>query len=107
MHTVVVEPSGLRLSVADGESVAEAAWRQGYTWPTTCWGQAECTICWVAVLEGADRVSPVSAEEEGAMEQSLTPHVFTVGVRLACRLQVHGDGVVLEKKGVRPPPDAA
>jgi 2Fe-2S ferredoxin len=105
MRTVTIRPSGIELPVDDGETVAEAAWRQGYTWPTTCFGQAECTICWVTVLEGADRVSTVEADEAEALQSVLAPQLFSDDVRLACRLSVVGDGVVLQKKGVRPPGD--
>jgi 2Fe-2S ferredoxin len=101
MPEVVILPNRLMLEVEDGESVAEAAWRQGWTWPTTCWGQAECTVCWVTVEEG--EVSPLDAEEDEALQSSLSPHLLSDGVRLACRLYVRGGGVVLRKKGVRPP----
>jgi 2Fe-2S ferredoxin len=106
MYTVTIQPSGVELSVEDGESVAVAAWRQGYTWPTTCWGQAQCTICWVTVLEGAGQLSTPTAEEDEALASTLAPQLFADDVRLACRVLVAGDGVVLQKKGVRAAADS-
>jgi len=105
---VRIEPSGLRLEVPDGESVAEAAWRQGYHWPTTCWGQADCMVCRVEVIEGADAVRDAGPEEVGAVRHKLPPSLHRPATRLACRLEVTGIGVVLRKQGVRPPaPPAA
>jgi hypothetical protein len=43
------EPLGVDLELEPGESVIEVAWRLGYRWPTTCWGQAECMLCRVDV----------------------------------------------------------
>ena len=103
MVLVRIEPSGLRLEVPDGESVAEAAWRQGYHWPTTCWGQADCMVCRVEVIEGADAVRDARPEEVGAVRRKLPPSLRRPGTRLACRLEVTGIGVVLRKEGVRPP----
>jgi ferredoxin, 2Fe-2S len=103
---VRVEPLGAELEVRSGETLAEAAWRLGYGWPTTCWGQAECTLCWVRVVGGEDHVAPPEAEEAEALLHLLPSAVRRPGVRLACRLSVTGEGVVVEKYGVRPPPPA-
>jgi 2Fe-2S ferredoxin len=101
--TVRIEPAGLELEVAPGESVAEAAWRQGYHWPTQCWGQAECMACFTKVVSGDLEVEPPTGEELRQME-TLLPRLWRSSqTRLACRLQIRGPGVVLEKKGVRPP----
>jgi len=100
---VRIEPSGLRLDVPEGEPVAEAAWRQGYQWPTTCWGQADCMVCRVEVLEGADAVRDAGSEELDAVRRKLSPSLHRPGTRLACRLEVTGEGVVLRKEGVRGP----
>jgi ferredoxin, 2Fe-2S len=100
---VRIEPSGLHLDVPDGESVAEAAWRLGYHWPTTCWGQADCMLCRVEVLEGSDAVRAAGPEEVAAVRQKLSPSLRRPATRLACRLEVTGEGVVLRKEGVRPP----
>lgn len=37
MPLVTILPGNLQIEVATGETLAQAAWRQGYHWPTTCW----------------------------------------------------------------------
>jgi ferredoxin, 2Fe-2S len=103
MPTVRVEPAGLDIEVAPGESVAEAAWRQGYTWPTKCWGQAECMVCYVRVVDGELDCVPADDEELFQMRTLLPIRLRSPLTRLACRIKVKGNGLVLEKKGVRPP----
>ena len=103
MASVRVEPGGVEFEVAPGESVAEAAWNHGYTWPTKCWGQAECMVCWVRVLDGELDAEPPTEEELSAMRTRLPVKLRSPLTRLACRLRVSGDGLVLEKKGVRGP----
>jgi 2Fe-2S ferredoxin len=103
MAIVHVEPGGIDIKVEAGESVAEAAWRQGYTWPTKCWGQLECTACFVRIAEGEEFVIPAQDDEIFAMRTILPARLRSPLVRLGCRIQVTADGVQLEKKGVRPP----
>ncbi len=103
MACVRVEPAGVEFDVKPGESVAEAAWRLGYTWPTKCWGQAECMVCFVRVIGGEVRAQPAGDAELLAMRTLLPRRLRGPLTRLACRLQVTGDGLVVEKKGVQPP----
>jgi len=103
MHTVRVEPRGLVVEVNQGESVAEAAWRLGFSWPTRCYGQAECMLCFVRVLDGELSTEPAGEEELLALRTRLPRRLRSPLVRLACRLKVTGDGVVVEKRGVRAP----
>lgn len=103
MPTVRVEPSGIEFDVAVGETVAEAAWRLGYTWPTKCWGKAECMVCWTRILAGELSVEPLGPEEQLAMRSRLPPKLKSQFTRLACRMVVTREGLVLEKKGVVPP----
>jgi 2Fe-2S ferredoxin len=97
MPSITVEPDRIVLALAPGETLIEAAWRLGYVWPTTCYGQAECTACHVEIVDGGEHASPVQDDEAaalavlGARRQS---------VRLACRLKFNGDAVV-RKRGVR------
>ena len=65
MPTVTIVPGDIALTVEHGESVAEAAWRQGYHWPTTCWGQRECMVCAAVVLRGDEAVERANASEFG------------------------------------------
>jgi 2Fe-2S ferredoxin len=100
---VRVEPLGVEIEVAPGEPLADAAWRVGYVWPTRCWGQAECMVCRVRILEGEDRTEPADAEERTALRRHAGIDVDRERVRLGCRLHVVGEGVVVEKAGVKPP----
>ena len=68
---VHVEPIGVDLELAPGETIIEAAWRYGYHWPTVCYGQAECTVCHVEVQSGAEHLTPVDDEERDALEHRL------------------------------------
>jgi 2Fe-2S ferredoxin len=97
--TVRVEPDGHVIPVSEGESLIEAAWRQGYDWPTTCYGQAQCTACHVEMVSGAEHTAPATEDEVEAL--GMVAHRGRV-LRLACRLRVSGD-VVVHKRGVRPP----
>ncbi len=97
MPTVRVEPDGYVIPVSEGESLIEAAWRQGYHWPTTCFGQAQCTACHVEIVSGGENAAPTTTDEAEALR--LIPHRGRV-LRLACRMRVTGD-VVVHKRGVR------
>ncbi|WP_281356262.1 2Fe-2S iron-sulfur cluster-binding protein [Acrocarpospora macrocephala] len=105
MPWVTVEPSGVRFEVREGESVAEAAWRQGYVWPTKCWGQADCMSCFTKIVDGELSAVPAGTEELDAMRLKMVARVRGPMVRLACRLTVKKDGLVLHKQGVRVPED--
>jgi ferredoxin, 2Fe-2S len=103
MATVRVLPAGIEFEVRPGEPVAAAAWRQGYLWPTKCWGQAECMVCYVRMVEGELSMVPPGAEELHQMRTLLPRRLRSPLTRLGCRLEVTGEGVVLEKKGVYAP----
>jgi 2Fe-2S ferredoxin len=97
--TVRVDPDGHVIPVSEGESLIEAAWRQGYDWPTTCYGQIRCTACRVEIVSGGDHAAPATTDEAEAL--GMGAHRGRV-LRLACRLRVTGD-VTVHKRGVRPP----
>ena len=103
MARVSIVPAGLTIEVDPGETLAESAWRQGFAWPTTCWGQAECMVCAAVVEDGELAVVPPDEEEEDALRLRLPPQLLRPESRLACRLRFTGDGAVIRKKGVRPP----
>jgi ferredoxin len=79
---VLVEPSGVVLDAAQGESVLAAARRHGVEWPTECDADGQCTSCVVTILEG--ELSPVREPE-----RTLAP-----GDRLACQARPVTDVVV-------------
>jgi len=103
MTVVRVEPAGFEFDVHPGESVAEAAWRLGYRWPTSCWGQAECMLCYVRVIAGELHAEPPDDEELQQIQTRMPAHWRGPVTRLACRLRINGPGVVVEKRGVRAP----
>jgi len=107
MARVTIEPSGLTIDVDPGETLAESAWRQGYRWPTTCWGKAECMVCAVVVVSGEEATVPADDDEEDALRLRLSPHLRQPTSRLACRLRFTRDGAAIEKKGVHPPEDTS
>ncbi|MDP3950419.1 2Fe-2S iron-sulfur cluster-binding protein [Microbacterium sp.] len=93
---------GIELEVRKGESVAEAAWRLGYIWPTLCWGQADCVVCFTKIVGGEVCAQPMEEVESDAIRFKMPPRLRTDRtVRLACQLKVTGDDLVVEKRGVR------
>lgn len=101
MHRVRIEPAGVDLEVENGESVAEAAWRQGYHWPTQCYGQADCMSCFTKVVDGELAALPAEELELDAMRLKMSKSVQSLTVRLGCQLKVCGEGLVLHKAGFR------
>jgi len=101
--TVRVEPSGIELDVAPGETVMAAAVRSGYRWPTVCGGLAECGTCVLAVVTapatGLPSPGPVEA---GRLATVPERRLAADGEwRLACQLRVDAPGLVVRKRGVR------
>jgi 2Fe-2S ferredoxin len=105
---VHVEPGGAQFDVGPGESVIQAAWRAGYQWPTTCWGQAECGVCAMEILEGFEFLVPADKVEEARLRS--LPRRDGGSRRLACQTRVIGGNLTVRKPGVRlraaeaPPP---
>ncbi len=90
------------MELLPGEAVAVGAWRLGYSWPTSCWGQAECMLCRTVVLDGDEYVVPPSDDELEALRLLLPRSIRQPGLRLGCRLVVTRDGVTVMKKGLGP-----
>jgi len=97
-----VDPVGADLELEPDETIIEAAWRLGYHWPTTCYGQATCTVCHVEVLGGGEHLTPADDEEQDALDRGLpgSRRRDSGEIRLACRARATGDATV-RKKGVR------
>jgi 2Fe-2S ferredoxin len=100
MARIRVEPLGITLAVEDGETIFDAAWRQGYSWPTICQGAVQCAQCQVTVRAGLENFVP-PGEEEQALLRWIAIVSSGAAVRLACRALVTGDAVV-HRTGVRP-----
>jgi 2Fe-2S ferredoxin len=96
---VEVLPLGVRIRVVDAETVFEAAWRNGYSWPTRCYGQALCTFCCLEVERGAAHALPPEKEEQLVIDRIGRVRASDVPFRLACRMKINGD-VVVVKDGV-------
>lgn len=101
---VRIEGSDVEIDVAADESVAESAWRQGFFWPTRCWGQMDCVQCHVRISDGERNIVPATDDELFVLRTRFPRRLRTSLTRLGCQVRVTGPGVVLEKKGVRPPP---
>jgi len=95
---VRIEPSGVELSVPDGQTVFHAARQAGYRWPTVCGGQGTCRTCFVRVSDGHDHCSAIAALEREGIEALRRP--LDGRTRLACQLRVTGP-VTLTRAGVR------
>ena len=101
MHSVEVRPSGIVFDVRDGEPIIQAAWRQGYYWPTVCEGKGSCRACVLELLEGVESFSPVGRwEQEGLAAVTPTLSGDPSSYRLACQATI-SDDVVVRKVGVR------
>jgi 2Fe-2S ferredoxin len=96
---VIVQPLGEKIEVADGETVFEAAWRNGFAWPTRCHGQAHCTFCCLEVEAGGENTIEPEMEEELILDRIHRIRANDAPYRLACRLRLNGD-VVVRKDGV-------
>lgn len=95
-----MEPLGVEFDVQPSESVIQAAWRAGYQWPTTCWGQAECGVCAMEILEGVEFLGPAEKLESDRLRS--LPRREGSGRRLACQTRMVADGsVTVRKPGVR------
>ena len=99
-----IEPSGIEIDAAEGETVMAAATRHGLRWPTICGGQGTCRTCYLVVIGGEEHFAPAGPGEEAAvaeLRRSLGRRAEPI--RLACQAGVAGD-VVVSKYGVRPLP---
>jgi 2Fe-2S ferredoxin len=100
-----VEPLGVDIDIRKGESLLEAAWRNGYDWPTLCYAKGTCTACRCEVIEGAHLLSPRTAPEIALLDD-LKGRVRRLNprrVRLACQVTAVGN-ILIRKAGVQQRP---
>lgn len=96
-----MQPAGVDVDVAEGESIMAAAESQGVFWPTVCRGQAECHACYFQALEGEEHLEPPAPLERQALENFTGRGWFEDRpVRLGCQARVNGD-LTIHKPGVR------
>jgi len=119
-YTIDFEPIGRRVDIASGGSLLEAAHSAGVELVSICGGKGSCDGCQVRVMSG--KLSSPTLEEKSFF----TPFELEEGYRLACqakpqtdvkidvppeslattqRLQVEGQGVRVEGKGIITPID--
>ena len=100
MARLRVEPAGLSLKVADGETVLAAARRAGLAWRSQCGGFAQCRTCFFTT-DQPEAFAPPGPLEAGALAL-LAPTLAGAGgvARLACQAVGLGDATV-RKVGVR------
>lgn len=102
MPRVRVEPSGIEFEAQEGQTVAEAAFAQGYYWPVGCDFIGQCSNCAMEVLSGLGRLSPMGRNERYNLIRQRGPRALeNPRLRLACQAAVYGD-VIVHKRGVRP-----
>ncbi len=77
-----LEIDGAVLEAPEGATLFDCAERARVRVPTSCHKNGKCRECMVEVVEGMDRLSPRTAEEEHLAQ----------GFRLACRARVAGEG---------------
>ncbi len=100
VHSVTVQPSGLQVSVPNGENLMQSARAAGLWWPNQCDMQCRCAGCFVLILEGAEHVSAIGRAEREALLNQRGRAALEQPVRLACQLGVYGD-LTVRKTGVR------
>jgi 2Fe-2S ferredoxin len=106
---VTVEPWGITFDVGPDETVFDAAYRNGWQWPTNCYGQCRCTVCHVLVVEGAESLD-APGDAELAVLEPLHRTVYAqqpdAVLRLACQIRPHADLCVTQRRQPRPRPPA-
>jgi ferredoxin, 2Fe-2S len=102
MPRIRVEPIGIEVEAARGETVHDAVRAQGYYWPVGCALNGECTNCAMDVLSGVGRLSAMGRfERANLVRQRGVASIQDPRLRLACQARIEGD-VVVYKRGVVP-----
>ncbi len=107
-HNIILQPSGSRGQVEEGQSIRSAARDLGVEIESICAENATCGKCMVLIEEGRfekynidsrrENVSPVTAEEAayfGRRPKLLKDKGWEVGqVRLSCQCKIQGDVLI-------------
>lgn len=92
-----VLPDDVEIHVRDGETLFDAALREGWGWPTNCYGQTRCTACHVTIVAGGEHLARPD-DEEATMLERLANYAYasapTASRRLACRTRPAADLIV-------------
>lgn len=92
MPSIVFKESGKRVEIARGTSILDAAMDHGVPLYHTCGGNASCSTCRVAVVQGAENLSPVESAESQVLEAFDLKPPF----RLGCQAEVLRGEVTVE-----------
>lgn len=86
-------PEGAVVEAAPGESICEAALRNGIPIEHACEMSCACTTCHVIVREGSDSLEPPDELEDDMLDKAwgLEPDS-----RLGCQARVAGEDLVVE-----------
>ncbi len=91
MPRVTFLPMQVTIECAEGESIFDAARRQGVPIPTACAGKATCGLCRVKVMSGAEHLPPINRDEI----KHLGNTYFITRLRLSCQAKVAGGDVTV------------
>ena len=80
------EPATVRIRVADGTSLLDAARVAGLPIASACSGVALCARCGLEILAGREALDPERDDERRQKQRNRVP----AEQRLACRAGVHG-----------------
>ncbi|HET7738179.1 MAG TPA: 2Fe-2S iron-sulfur cluster binding domain-containing protein [Tepidiformaceae bacterium] len=101
MPRIRVEPLGIEVEAATGETVLDAVNAAGYFWPVGCAKNGECTNCAMEVVSGVGRLSRMGRfERQNLIRQRGPRSIEDPRLRLACQAHLEGD-VIVHKNGVR------
>ena len=86
-------PNGASVEAAPGESILDAALRNGIPIEHACEKSCACTTCHVIVREGSDSLAEASENEEDYLDKAwgLEPES-----RLSCQARVADEDLVIE-----------
>ena len=82
--------NGIRLSIADGETLLDGLLRHGVSLPHECDGALVCGSCRVVVREGFESLNSPTVEEQDLLDETASSELLS---RLAC--QATGDGNIV------------
>jgi adenylate cyclase len=85
------------LEVQPGETLLEASLRHDIAHAHACGGNARCSTCRVAVLEGLDQLAPPTAAELALTSARQFPRT----IRLACQARPQGEGPIRVRRLIR------
>ncbi|MDA8059945.1 MAG: 2Fe-2S iron-sulfur cluster-binding protein [Leptospirillum sp.] len=91
MPEILFLPENKKVTAREGDSILDAATRNGVHLEHNCGGVCACATCHVIITEGFDNLSPMEEDEEDQIEEA---EGLTLKSRLACQAKVTGDLVV-------------